>query len=91
VQKTEDIRTYNGILYNTFKEACMARGLLNNDEEWYWTFREAAIWASSSQLRHLFVTMILYCGMQNERDFLKKIGTTWQMILNTRHKNNCTK
>ena len=57
------------MLYRTFKEAWVARGLLYSDEEWYWAFREAATWASSSQLRHLFVTMVLYCGIKNERDF----------------------
>ena len=36
-----DLRTYNGIVYETFKEACAARGLLNDDNEWYNTFEEA--------------------------------------------------
>ena len=29
----EDLRTYDGITYPTYKEACMARGLLESDEE----------------------------------------------------------
>ena len=60
-QTYEDIRTYNGVLYQTFKEACQARGLLSNDKEWYNTFEEAANWATSIELRNLFVIILTYC------------------------------
>jgi hypothetical protein len=76
-QNFGDIKTYKGVVYNTFKEACVARGLLNNDDEWCWTFNEAASWASSVQLRHLFVTMLLFCNLQNERDFFLKY---WRLM-----------
>jgi hypothetical protein len=56
----EHLRTYNDITYSTFKQTCNARGLLNNDQEWYNAFDEAAQWATSNQLRHLFVTMLLF-------------------------------
>ena len=46
----EDIHTYNGVVYRTFKEACATRGLLSDDKEWYNTFEEAANWATSLQL-----------------------------------------
>jgi len=29
----EHLRTWNGQVFDTFKEACMARGLLENDHE----------------------------------------------------------
>jgi hypothetical protein len=38
----KDIRTYKGTVYQTFKEACAARGLLKDDNKWYKTFDEAA-------------------------------------------------
>jgi len=38
----DDLKTYNGTTYQTFKEACTARGLLKDDKEWYDTFSEAA-------------------------------------------------
>ena len=44
----KELRTYNGNVYKTFKEACGARGLLQDDNEWYKTFDEAANWATSS-------------------------------------------
>jgi hypothetical protein len=68
----EDIRTYNGIVYQTFKEACAARGLLSDDKEWYNTFEEAANWATSSQLRNLFVIMLTYYEIKDEKEFFYK-------------------
>jgi hypothetical protein len=78
----EDLRTYNGTVYQTFKEACAARGLLQDDEEWYRTFDEVTTWATSLQLRYLFTTMLLFCNLQDERRFYEKIGEKWLMISN---------
>jgi len=70
-----DLRTYNGITYQTFKEACAARGLLNDDNEWYKTFQEATNWATASQLRNLFTTMLTYCDLKDETQFFEKNWT----------------
>jgi hypothetical protein len=80
----EDIRTYNGIVYQTFKEACAARGLLSNDKEWYNTFEEAANWATSSQLRNLFVIMLTYCEIKDEKEFFYK---SWHKMVDDIEKN----
>ena len=37
----EDICTVNGIFYHTFKEACIALNLLQDDEEWNQCLQEA--------------------------------------------------
>ena len=58
-----DLKTYNGITYGTFKEACAARGLLQDDNEWYAAFNEAINWATAPQLRNLFVTLLAYCNL----------------------------
>ena len=71
----EDIRTYNGTTYKTFKEACAARGLLNDDKELYDTFNEAATWATAAQLRYLFFTMLVFCNLQDEQ---KKFNHNWK-------------
>ena len=51
----------------------MSRGLLGDDQEWYNAFDEAAAWATSPQLRSLFVTMILFCEVGDENTFFEKI------------------
>ncbi|KAK9683442.1 hypothetical protein RND81_10G141700 [Saponaria officinalis] len=57
----EEIRTVEGHTYKYYKEACSAMGLLNNDKEWHNALQEANQWAMPSQLRELFVTMLLFC------------------------------
>ncbi|XP_022004019.1 uncharacterized protein LOC110901502 [Helianthus annuus] len=57
----EEIKTVDGVVYATFKEACYAYDLLNDDKEWNDALSEAKLWASGSQLRELFVTMLLFC------------------------------
>jgi hypothetical protein len=61
----EDLRRYNGILHNSFKAACQARGLVGDDNEWFNLFEEAIVWATPFQLRHLFMKVILYCEVIN--------------------------
>jgi hypothetical protein len=65
----KDLRTYNNITYQTFKEACAARGLLKDDNEWYEAFNEASNWATAPQLRILFTTMLTFCNLEDERKF----------------------
>ncbi|CAD6243026.1 unnamed protein product [Miscanthus lutarioriparius] len=76
-QSYEDIRTFNGVLYPTFRLACCGRGLLGDDQEWYDAFDEAAAWATSSQLRKLFVTMLLFCEVNDENAFFEKV---WKLM-----------
>jgi hypothetical protein len=71
-QNFESLRTYNNVLYPSFKETCRAHGLLEDDQEWYNAFDEAASWATSSQLRDLFVTMLLFCEVGDEFTFFEK-------------------
>jgi hypothetical protein len=65
----KDIRTYNGTVYQTIKEACAAHGLLKDDNKWYKTFDEAVNWATALQLQYLFTTILLYSDLQDENIF----------------------
>ena len=69
----EHLRFHNGTYHCTFKEACRSRGLLDDDQEWYSAFDEAAAWATSPQLRSLFVTMLLFCEVSDENTFFEKV------------------
>ena len=72
----EDLRTFEGVVYGTFKEACAARGLLGDDLEWYRAFDEASIWGFGPSLRQLFVTMLIHCGVRDERLFFERYWVT---------------
>ncbi|WVZ99087.1 hypothetical protein U9M48_044437, partial [Paspalum notatum var. saurae] len=73
----EDLRAYRGKVHATFRQACHARGLLGDDQEWYNAFDEAAAWATSHQLRRLFVTMLLFCEVNDEATFFEKV---WRFL-----------
>jgi hypothetical protein len=60
-----DLRSFEGILHNTFKDACRARGLLQNDSEWMECLESAAKIYSGLQLRKLFVQILVYCSPCN--------------------------
>ena len=57
----KDLRTFEGTLYPTYKEACIACGLLEDDSEWHQCLIEARHMATGHQLRHLFVTILCDC------------------------------
>ncbi|XP_071688411.1 uncharacterized protein [Rutidosis leptorrhynchoides] len=59
----KEIRTVDGILHPTFKDACFASGLINDDREWTEAITEARLWASGAQLWDLFVTILLFCNV----------------------------
>lgn len=54
----DDIRTVNGVLYQTFRDACYALGLLEDDREYIDGIIEASKWAFAHSLRKLFVTLL---------------------------------
>ena len=58
----EDLRRYNTLEpYPTFHEACLARGLLEDDGEWNQCLAEACLMQTGTRLRHLFTTILLFC------------------------------
>ncbi|KAL3622578.1 hypothetical protein CASFOL_033989 [Castilleja foliolosa] len=58
-----DIRTVSSVIHNTYRSACDALGLLGDDKEWLTAFIESSAWATSSELRVLFVHMLLFCDV----------------------------
>ncbi|XP_024013969.1 uncharacterized protein LOC112088047 [Eutrema salsugineum] len=71
------LKTVDKVLYPTFKDACYALGLLDDDTEYIEALKEASIWGSGSFLRKLFAVMLITdsilnpCGVWNE---------TWQLL-----------
>jgi len=58
----EDLCTFQGIEAPSFREACLARGLLESDQEWQQCLEEAKSMATGHQLRNLFVTILRDCA-----------------------------
>ena len=56
-----DLRTFNGIEHPTYKAACLAHGLLEDDNEWNQCLTEAGEIQTGRQLHRLFATLLLFC------------------------------
>ncbi|XP_019151940.1 PREDICTED: uncharacterized protein LOC109148659 [Ipomoea nil] len=54
----KDIRTVNGVEYLTFRDACYAHGLLDDDKEYIDAINEASYWSTAHSLRKLFVVLL---------------------------------
>ncbi|XP_031124265.1 uncharacterized protein LOC116026979 [Ipomoea triloba] len=54
----EEIQFFNGIQYTSFRDACYARGLLDDDKEYIDAIKEASDWSSAHSMRKLFVTLL---------------------------------
>jgi hypothetical protein len=63
----EDLRTVDGHEHPTFKAACEAMGLLEDDREWIKTFEEAGVFMKGSALRSLFVVALLHGSVSNAK------------------------
>jgi len=55
----EHLRTWNGQAFATFKEACMTRGLLEDDHEWRICLEEVIAMQSGIACRRLLTVILL--------------------------------
>ena len=56
----EDLYIYNDVVHQIFKSICIARDLLDSDEQWDRSLMEAELWQDEYQLRQLFVCILLH-------------------------------
>ncbi|KAD4586401.1 hypothetical protein E3N88_24002 [Mikania micrantha] len=61
------IRSVFGEIFPTYRATCEKLGLLHDDNEWICTYEEAARWATSMELRYLFIHMLQFCDISNPR------------------------
>ena len=73
----EDIRTVDGVIHPTYKSACQALGFLDDDTEWIDCINEASSWASGTQLRQLFTTILSHCEVTNPKVLW---DSTWEAL-----------
>ncbi|XP_035831967.1 uncharacterized protein LOC118481008 [Helianthus annuus] len=65
----EDIKTVDGQVFKTFKDACFARGLLDDDKEYVNAVKEASTWSTGDFLRTFFVMLLLSNSISHPGDF----------------------
>ena len=63
----EDLRTVDGVTYHTFKEACLAMGLIADDAEYHRTMRDTIHYAKPRQCRRVFAYLLLFCGVSDAK------------------------
>ncbi|XP_071739258.1 uncharacterized protein [Rutidosis leptorrhynchoides] len=73
----EDLMTVNNSIRSTYREACLAMGLLGDDKEWFTTMEEAAATATSAQLRTLFSHILQFYDVANP---LKLWKQCWKLM-----------
>jgi hypothetical protein len=57
--------TAQEVVHGSFKDACVARGLLERDDEWHDCMEEAKSCASPRQIRALFATILAFNSVAN--------------------------
>ena len=57
----ENLRTFDGVVHPTFHAACLACGLLENDDEWWQCLEKASLSHVSESLRRLFSLILRHC------------------------------
>ncbi|XP_052114397.1 uncharacterized protein LOC127745578 [Arachis duranensis] len=73
----ESIRTIDGVVYDSFKAACNALGLLSDDQEFINAIKETTELSSDFQLRQLFVTLLASNSM-NKPELVWR--DTWRLL-----------
>ncbi|XP_058808421.1 uncharacterized protein LOC131674008 [Phymastichus coffea] len=57
----EHLRTVDNVIHPTFIAACLALGLIENDDEWNTAMNEGVQWMMPQRLRFLFVRILIHC------------------------------
>ncbi|KIH68828.1 hypothetical protein ANCDUO_00835 [Ancylostoma duodenale] len=67
-----DLKTVDGEVCETYREACQRRGLLENDQHWDTTLAEACLTCFPSQLWSLFAIIVTSCAQSNPQSLWEK-------------------
>jgi hypothetical protein len=64
----EHLQTFNNIVYPSFRDACHARGLLNDDSMAIRCLEEAEVFQMPSEFRSLFASVFAFCEVKNHQE-----------------------
>ncbi|KAK3773042.1 hypothetical protein RRG08_000411 [Elysia crispata] len=85
----ESLRTYEGTLYPTFKQACIARGLLDGDNMQRTTMQEASVGLFPHCLKNLFAVLLTQTNPSQSlelwMEFQSQLNMALLSIRNTLH------
>ncbi len=70
----EDLRTYYGVEYASFREVAALRGLCDGDGEYVTCMEEEGVENSPCELQSLFVTIVVHCGIANPRELYNQFS-----------------
>ncbi|KAM6570896.1 hypothetical protein CsatA_014976 [Cannabis sativa] len=68
----EDLRSIDGIVAPTFRDAATMRGLLQTDNTLEDCLQEASIFQMPNSLRRLFATILVFCNPNNPRNLWER-------------------
>lgn len=68
----EALKTINGEICETFREACLKLGLLENDEHWDTALTEATLTCLPQQIRTLFAIILTTCAPSDPKSLWEK-------------------
>ncbi|GJS11817.1 hypothetical protein Tco_0368613 [Tanacetum coccineum] len=85
----DDLKEYDDVVYPTYREACYAHGLLEDDTEYIDGLLEARLWGMGDYLRSFFVMLLMTDSMSRPDVVWQK---TWHVmaedVLNVERKKN---
>jgi len=62
-----NLRVVDGVLYDSFKAAYRARGIISHESDWVDCFNKAKDMRTGWYLRRLLISALLYSGLANTR------------------------
>lgn len=68
----QELRSVDGEVQATYREACFKRGLLEDDAHWNSALEEAGLTQSPARLRYLFSIMITVCDLANPMELWER-------------------
>ena len=72
VQKSfVDLRTVDGVAYDTYKETCRALGLLEDDQLWRCVMEDATLQQLPKEMRALFIIIMTETELSDPKDLLE--------------------
>ncbi|XP_053595538.1 uncharacterized protein LOC128667851 [Microplitis demolitor] len=68
----KDIRTVNGVVYQSYQAGCKALDLIEDDSHWDETLKEACVTDSPFKLRQLFAIIVVFCHPSDPKELWTK-------------------